>query len=144
MTAHETIALGALGVRFLVEPDEANGSITMFECYVPADARMPAPHSHDGFEETIYGLRGVTTFTIDGETVEIGPGEARAIPRGIVHSFVNRGSDDAAFLATASPGVFGPAYFHDIAEVLAASAGGPPDVAAIGEVMLRHGLTPAA
>lgn len=35
------------------------------------------------------------------------------------------------------------AYFRAIGEVLAASAGGPPDLAAIGEVMRRHGLTPA-
>jgi len=40
--------------------------------------------------------------------------------------------------------VFGPAYFREIAEVLAASAGGPPNLAALGEVMRRHGLTPAA
>jgi hypothetical protein len=39
--------------------------------------------------------------------------------------------------------VFGPAYFHDIGEVLATSAGGPPDHAALAEVMRRHGLTPA-
>ena len=25
----------------------------------PADSKMPAPHSHDAFEETIYGLEGV-------------------------------------------------------------------------------------
>lgn len=49
---------------------------------------------------------------------------------------------DATFLAIASPGIFGPTYFRDIGEVLARSAGGPPDRAAIGEVMRRHGLTP--
>jgi hypothetical protein len=42
------------------------------------------------------------------------------IPRGHVHGFENRGSVDAKFLAIATPGVFGPAYFRDIAEVLAA------------------------
>jgi hypothetical protein len=31
----------------------------------------------------------------------------------------------------------------EIGEVLAATAGGPPDLAEIGEVMRRHGLTPA-
>jgi hypothetical protein len=39
--------------------------------------------------------------------------------------------------------VFGPAYFRDVAQVLAATAGGPPDLAALGEAMRRHGLTPA-
>jgi hypothetical protein len=48
------------------------------------------------------------------------------------------------WLAVATPGVFGPAYFHEVGEILAAAAGGPPDLAAVGEVMRRHGLSPAA
>jgi quercetin dioxygenase-like cupin family protein len=139
----ETISVGAIGIRFLVEADDSNGTVTVFECDVPADARVPAPHSHDGFEETVYGLRGTATFTVDGRTIEIGPGDALCIPRGAVHGFENRGSADVTFLAIASPGVFGPAYFRDVGEVLAAAAGGPPDLVAVGEVMRRHGLTPA-
>src|SRR6516164_2218254 len=140
---NDTITVGALGVRFLVESDDSNGTASVFECYVPANSRMPAPHSHDGFEETIYGLEGTTTWTIDGETIEVGPGEAVCVKRGQIHGFDNHGSVDATFLAIATPAVFGSAYFHDIGEVLAASAGGPPTLAAVGEVMRRHGLTPA-
>jgi quercetin dioxygenase-like cupin family protein len=139
----DTITVGQLGVRFLVEGGDSNGSVSVFECYVPANSRMPAPHSHDAFEETIYGLKGVTTWTVDGETTEVGIGEAICVRRGVIHGFENRGSDDATFLAIASPGVFGPAYFHEIGEILAAAAGGPPDIAALIEVMRRHGLTPA-
>jgi len=105
---------------------------------------MPAPHSHDGFDETNYGLAGVTTFTIDDEQRELRPGEAVFVPRGAVHAFENRHEADARFLAVVTPGVLGPAYFHEVAAVLADAAGGPPDLAAIGEVMRRHGLTPAA
>lgn len=140
---HEIISVGALGVRFLVEGSDSNGSASVFECHVPANARMPAPHSHNGFEETIYGLEGVTTWTIDGETVEIGPGEAVCVPRGQIHGFENHGSVDAKILCIATPAVFGPAYFREVGEVLAAGAGGPPDLAALGDVMRRHGLTPA-
>jgi quercetin dioxygenase-like cupin family protein len=140
----ETITVGARSVRFLIEAADSNGTASVFECFVPTDARMPAPHSHDGFEETIYGLEGVSTWTIDGETVEIVPGEAICVSRGQIHGFDNRGSIDAKFLAIATPGVFGSAYFREIGEVLAASSGGPPDLAAMGEVMRRHGLTPAA
>jgi quercetin dioxygenase-like cupin family protein len=139
---NETITVGELGVRFLVEADDSNGSASVFECYVPANSRMPIPHSHDGFEETIYGLNGTTTWTIDGETVEVGPGEAVCVRRGQVHGFGNHGEIDATFLAIATPGLFGPAYFREIAEVLAANAGGPPNLAAVVEVMRRHGLTP--
>ena len=137
----DPITVGALRVRFLVDANASNGSVTLFECDVPAQSRMPAPHSHDGFEETIYGLEGVTTWTVDGEAIEIGSGEAVCIPRGSVHGFANHGAGDAKFLAVASPGVFGPAYFHEIAEVL--SSDGPPDIAALAAVMRRHGLTPA-
>jgi hypothetical protein len=51
--AKETIQVGALQVRFLVESEDSNGSVSVFECFVPAQAEMPAPHSHDAFEETI-------------------------------------------------------------------------------------------
>jgi quercetin dioxygenase-like cupin family protein len=139
----ETITVGQLGVRFLVEGPDSNGSVSVFECYVPANARMPAPHSHDAFEETIYGLAGTTSWTVDGKSIGIGAGEALCVPRGAVHGFQNGGGTDATFLAIASPGVFGPAYFREVGQVLAASAGGPPDVAALAEVMRRHGLTPA-
>ncbi len=139
----DAITVGELGVRFLVEAADSNGSASVFECRVPANSRMPAPHSHDGFEETIYGLEGTTSWTIAGETVDVAPAEAVCVRRGQIHGFENRGDVDATFLAIATPGVFGPAYFREIAEVLAAGAGGPPNVAAIGEVMRRHGLTPA-
>ena len=142
-TDNDTITVGDLGVRFLIEAADSNGSASVFECHVPANSRMPAPHSHDRFEETIYGLEGTTTWTIDSETVEVGPGQAVCVRRGQIHGFENHGDIDATFLAIATPAVLGPAYFREIAEVLAASAGGPPDLAAIGEVMRRHGLTPA-
>jgi quercetin dioxygenase-like cupin family protein len=142
-TDSDTITLGALGVRFLVEAPDSNGTASVFECYVPANSRMPAPHSHDGFEETIYGIEGATTWTIDDETIDVGPGEAVCVRRGQIHGFQNHGDVDATFLAIATPAAFGPAYFREISEVLAASAGGPPDLTALGEVMRRHGLTPA-
>ena len=139
----ETITVGALSVRFLVEAADSERERVRYSSAMSPRTRMPAPHSHDGFEETIYGLEGVTRWTIGGETVEVGPGEAVCVPRGRIHGFENHGSVDAKFLAVATPAVFGPAYFREIGEVLAVAAGGPPDMAALGEVMRRHGLTPA-
>jgi quercetin dioxygenase-like cupin family protein len=142
-SARSTIEIGPLEIRFLVEEEDSGGSVTAFECSVPADAKVPVAHSHDAFEETIYGLEGVTTYIVEGEAHDLGPGDCLCIRRGQVHGFENRGRDDASFLAIATPGVFGPAYFHEIRDVVAAAQGGPPDPAAIGEVMRRHGLTPA-
>jgi quercetin dioxygenase-like cupin family protein len=139
----ETIQAGDMGVRFLVDAVDSNGSASVFECFVPADSRMPVPHSHDAFEETIYGLEGTTTWTVDGRTIEIGRGDAICIARGAIHGFENKGTEDAKFLAISTPGVMTPDYFREIRDVLVASPGGPPDPAKIAEVMHRHGLTPA-
>ena len=139
----DTIQVGALSVRFLVEAADSNGSVSVFECFVPANSNMPVPHSHDAFEETVYGLEGVTTWTVDGRPLDIRRGEAFCGPRGAVHGFDNLGTADAKFLAVASPGLMSPDYFREIHNVLAASPGGPPDRAKVAEVMRRHGLTPA-
>ena len=136
------INLGDIQIRFFVESDDSLGSATVFECSVASQARVPVPHSHDGFEETIYGLEGTTTWTVDGTEHAIGVGDCICIQRGQIHGFENRDPEDSKFLAIASPGVFGPSYFEDLQAVVAA-AQGPPDPTAIVEVMKRHGLTPA-
>ena len=102
-----------------------------------------AAHSHDGYEETIYGLEGILTWTLEGTPVEVGPGEALCILRGAVHQFDNKGEVDAKALAIVTPGILGPDYFREVGAILDAAAGDPPDLAAIGAVMKRHGLTPA-
>jgi quercetin dioxygenase-like cupin family protein len=106
-----TIRVGAISIDFLVDADDSGGSVTVFECVVPADAQVPIAHSHDAFEETIYGLEGACSWTIDGQARDVGPGESVCIRRGQVHGFENPGSVDAKFLGIATPGVFGPAYF---------------------------------
>jgi quercetin dioxygenase-like cupin family protein len=143
-STHEEIRVGELVIRFLVEGEGSGGSVAVFEFDVPAGAKVAAAHSHDGYEETIYGLEGVLTWTIEGTTTDVGPGEALCIPRGAVHHFDNTRDMDAKALAVVTPGVLGPDYFREVAAVLDASAGGPPDLAAIAAVMRRHGLTPAS
>ena len=140
-TAAEPIQVGALTVRFHVDADECGGSVSVFECDVPAEAHMPAPHSHDEFDETVFGLDGVTTFTVGGRRTDLNAGEALFIARRVIHGFSNGGDVDARFLAVISPGLLGSSYFREVADVLA--GGGPPDVEKIGEVMRRHGLSPA-
>ena len=74
--AQEEIKIGDLAIRFLVEGEQSGGSAAVFEFDVPAGARVAAGHSHDGYEETIYGLEGILTWTVDGVPVDLGPGEA--------------------------------------------------------------------
>jgi len=140
----EQIRVGELAIRFLLEGEQTDGSVAMFEFDVPAGSKVAAAHSHDGFEETIYGLEGTLVWTIEGQAHEVGAGEVLSIPRGAVHQFENTGDFDARALAIVTPGILGPGYFREVAAVLDASAGGPPDLAAIAAVMRDHGLTPVS
>jgi quercetin dioxygenase-like cupin family protein len=139
----EEIKIGGLAIRFLLEGRDTGGSLAMFEFDVAAGAKLPGAHSHDGYEETIYGLEGVLTFTVVGKQTDVGPGAVLCIPRGAVHRFDNIRGADAKMLAVVTPGILGPDYFREVAAVVKASAGGPPNFAALAEVMRRHGLTPA-
>src|SRR5512137_2028425 len=140
----EAIPLGPLAVRFLITGENSSGTIAAFELMVPAAQRLAAPaHSHDHYEETIYGVEGVLTWTVDGKRIDVGPGQALCIPRGAVHRFDNHGSDDVKALCAITPAAIGPQYFRESADVMNAAAGGPPDRAKMAEIMRRHGLTPA-
>ncbi len=143
--SEETIKVGPVGIRFLITGDDSKGSVSVFEVRVPAGHKLAAPaHQNDAYEEVLYGIEGVLTWTVDGTPIEVGPGQALCIPRGAVHRFDNLGSDDVKQLCVITPATMGPAYFREAAEVIGAAAGGPPDRAKMIEVFRRHGMTVAA
>src|ERR1700683_2608761 len=97
--AGDEIKTGGLAIRFLLEGAASGGSVAVFEFDVAAGGKVPGAHSHDGYEETIYGLEGVLTFTVDGRRIEIGPGDVLCITRGVVHRFDNFSSANTKSLA---------------------------------------------
>jgi quercetin dioxygenase-like cupin family protein len=135
----DVIDFGALKVKFLRRKDDTGGSIDMFEMTVLPDGRMPVPHYHQSWDETIYGLTGTTTWRVDGKDVALAPGETVFIRRGVVHSFGNNSGAAATCLCVLTPGALGPAYFRDMAAVL---KGGAPDSTKMKDIMLRYGLIP--
>ena len=140
----ETIHLGPLTVRFLATSADTNGSLALFELTVPAAGRLSAPpHSHAHYEETIYGLQGVLTWTVEGKVIDVLPGQALPISRGAVHRFDNNGQVSAKALCVITPAAIGPEFFRESAEVLNAAAAGPPDRERLIEIMRRYGLEPA-
>ncbi len=140
----ETIRLGPLAVRFLITGENSSGTVAVFEVVVPAGQRLMAPaHSHDHYEETVFGIDGVLTWTVDGKLIDVGPGQALCIPRGAVHRFDNNGAEDVKVLCAATPAAIGPQYFREAAEVINTAAGGAPDRTKMVEIMCRHGLAPA-
>ena len=140
--SEETITIGPLGIRFLLTGDDSNNNASVFEVRVPRGQKLAAPaHRNDAYEEILYGVEGVLTWTVDGTPIAVGPGQALCIPRGAVHRFDNLGNEDVKQLAVISPAIMGPAYFREAAEVINAAAGGPPDRAKMMDVFRRHGMT---
>src|SRR5215472_10033375 len=137
----EIIQVGQIAINFLLESADTNRSLAMFEFMVPVGARVPRPHYHKHYDETIYGVQGVITFTVEGKTVDIGPGESFFIPRGAVHGFNNLKQIDAKALAVITPAPLGPDFFKEAADIV--NAGGPPDLEKLKAVMAKHGLVPA-
>ena len=81
----ELIRMGGLELRFL-QSAETGASLDMFEMTLQPDARMPVPHHHESWEETVYGLTGTSTWRVDGRDVDVPPGgpclhPARGRPR---------------------------------------------------------------
>ena len=138
---NEIIRIGQIGIRFLLDAADTNGSVAMFEFTVSVGAKVPLPHSHKHYDETIYGVAGVITFTVEGKAVDIAPGEACFIPRGAVHGFDNLKATDAKALAVVTPALIGPDFFKQTAAIV--NAGRPPDIEKLKAVLARHGLEPA-
>jgi quercetin dioxygenase-like cupin family protein len=138
---NDPIRVGPITMTYLVEGDDSNGSVSVARCDVVGGGGVPLPHFHDAFEETLHGLVGTVTITVDGADVPLGPGDTLCIKRGSVHSFFCPDPDGASFLAISTPGVFGSAYFRELSTALADN-GGLPDPVAFGAIMRRHGLTP--
>ena len=138
---NEIIRVGQIEVRFLLESKDTDGQLAMFEFMVPAGAKVPLPHSHERYDETIYGLAGVMTFTVNGNPADIAPGQTCFIPRGAVHGFNNLRQADAKALAVVTPALIGPDFFRETAAIV--NAGGPPDLEKLKTVLTKHGLVPA-
>ena len=51
--------------------------------FVSARSRSLLDHSrerYDHYEETIYDINGVLTWTVDGKKIDVGPGQALCVP----------------------------------------------------------------
>jgi hypothetical protein len=135
----ELIRIGQLEIRFLHTKEGTGGALDLFELAVPAGAKVPVPHYHRDYDETVYGLRRAR--------LDAGRRAARGRPRrGPVHPprrrapIRNPHAETARALVVLTPGLVGPAYFREVAAL--AFPGSPPVPARVREVMLCHGLVP--
>ena len=133
----DSIRLGQLEIRYVVDGVQTGAASGMFELTVHPGAKVPPAHSHSHNEEIIYVLEGVLRYAVDDEQRDLGPGEHMRTPRGSVHSFSNPYDRTARALIVLTPDI-GAQYFREVAEI--AQRPGGPDPAALIEVMTRYGL----
>jgi quercetin dioxygenase-like cupin family protein len=67
----DTVRIGGMDLRFLVDETQGSGGLVMFEMVVQPNARVPVPHYHREVDEIVYGLSGALTTTVNGEKREI-------------------------------------------------------------------------
>lgn len=138
---HHPIHVGNLSITFLKSRHETHGEADIFELTVPPHSHVNVPHLHRDYDETIIGMNGIMTWTLDGKNVQIGPGQQLHIPRGVVHTYVNTYRTTARMLCILTPGMIGPEYFRELAAAI--DPAGKPDIPAIAAVMARYGMIPA-
>lgn len=131
------IQIGGLGIRYLIDGTTSGAGMGVFELTVAPGSRVPPAHSHRDNEELVYVLEGTLRYSVDGETRDLTAGERMYTPKGSVHAFANPFDATAKALIILTPDI-GAQYFRDIAEVV--KVPGPPNPAAMAELMARYGL----
>lgn len=111
---------------FLVTGAESGGSMFALDCLVGAGGGPP-PHRHLAEDELFTITSGSIEFTAGGETRTVSAGESVFVPRGVVHSYRNDGTEAATMLAVYTPaGMEG--WFREVCTPVTDPTAPPPPV----------------
>src|SRR5438309_5575780 len=128
--------LGSIGVRFMIDGEEAGRRFSLVEHPMSARALAAPLHRHTREDEYSYVLQG-SVGALLGDAVAIGkPGDLIFKPRDQWHTFWNAGDEPARILE-----IICPAGFEHFFEELSSRPGsGPPDPGELGNLGARYGL----
>lgn len=134
--ANEARILDVFGVRVtvLAGGEESEGTCSIARLVCPPGCGAP-PHRHSE-AENFHVIRGVLSVQLDGENIELRPGDLIHVAPGAVHAFQNATAEDVEFYAVATPA--GHERFFREADALAKSGGFNPQSAA--ELCRRNGI----
>lgn len=125
--------------QVLGDSKATNGGFLFGEARLEPGAQAPGLHVHSREDESIYVIDGVMTVELDGERVNLHPGDFLVLPRGIPHRFGNLTDEPVRALGVVAPtGIEG--YFKAQAEYLS-TLSGPPDPARLAEMVAPYGIT---
>jgi mannose-6-phosphate isomerase-like protein (cupin superfamily) len=128
--------LGTIGVRFMVDGDEAGGGFSLVE-HPMAPRVLAAPlHRHTHEDEYSYVLQGRMGALLGEEVVAAGPGDLVFKPRKQWHTFWNAGDEPARILEIISPAGF-ERFFRELVDLGGVLQIAPP---AFAELCARYDL----
>jgi len=134
--AGETVWLGQLGVRFLLDGSHTQGHLSVVEHPLPARALGSPLHTHHAEDEWSFVIEGQVGVQLGQETFVAGPGSLVLKPRGVQHAFWNAGDSPARVLEMITPAGF-ERYFREAAMLFGS---GPRDPARAAELTARYQL----
>ena len=121
-------------IEIVLDGAATGGELALMTLRMPPGAGSPL-HRHAHESETLVVREGTLSVVREGERLELGPGEAVHLPRGVLHSFV---SDRGAVVEVLAL----PAGLEDFFRVICALApdAPPPAAAEVAAAVERHGL----
>jgi mannose-6-phosphate isomerase-like protein (cupin superfamily) len=128
--------LGSIGVRFMIDGDEAGGGFSLVEHPMSARALAAPLHRHTREDEYSYVLEGRMGALLGDEVVVGEPGDLIFKPRNQWHTFWNAGDEPCRILEIISPAGF-ERFFAELDDLGGALQAEPQQLA---ELSARYGL----
>jgi quercetin dioxygenase-like cupin family protein len=98
--------LGSIGVRFMIDGEEAGSRFSLVEHPMSAHALAAPLHRHTREDEYSYVLEGRVGALLGDDVLVGGPGDLIFKPRNQWHTFWNAGEEPARILEIISPAGF--------------------------------------
>jgi quercetin dioxygenase-like cupin family protein len=122
--------LGSIGVRFMIDGEEAGGGFSLVEHPMPPRALAAPLHRHNREDEYSYVLEGKVGALLGEEVVIGGPGDLIFKPRGQWHTFWNAGDEPARLLEIISPAGF-ERFFEELVDLGGVAQADPETMGAL-------------
>ena len=122
--------LGSIGVRFMIDGEEAGGDFSLVEHPMPPRALAAPLHRHNREDEYSYVLEGRMGALLGDEVLEAGPGDLVFKPRDQWHTFWNAGEEPARILEIIAPAGF-EHFFEELVDLGGVAQADPEEMAAL-------------
>lgn len=122
--------LGSIGVRFMIDGNEADERFSLVEHPMSARALAAPLHRHNNEDEYSFVLEGRMGALLGDEHLEAGPGDLVHKPRGQWHTFWNAGDEPCRILEIISPAGF-ERFFAALVELGGVAQAAPEELGAL-------------